>query len=160
MGLSNGALAKATAGPKYTLTGKTFYAGDKAIKTGEMPVIGESGTAIVSAGGTYTFDTAEKYCAENMTVTCEKPRISVGSTKSYDSGVSSVSVNAPANSLVCSISTSGVNISGGTVLFKNKQIVRPVSSTSQYISLVRSSGSKITYSNVTYFTYCIITPNF
>lgn len=69
-GLTNSKLAQATATASNVLSGKTFYAGDKTLKTGNIASKGAESKTITpsTSAQSYTFATSGKYCTGNMTV--------------------------------------------------------------------------------------------
>ena len=70
-GVGSTKLAAATATAAQVLSGKTFYAGNKTLKTGTIARKGAESKTITPSGSaqSYTFATSGKYCSGNMTVT-------------------------------------------------------------------------------------------
>lgn len=67
-GLTSSKLAQATATESDVLSGKTFYAGDKTMKTGTIASKGAESVTLNASTTSKTFNTSGKYCTGNMTV--------------------------------------------------------------------------------------------
>lgn len=67
-GVGSTKLAAATATAAQVLSGKTFYAGNKTLKTGTIASKGADSVTLNASTTSYTFDTSGKYCTGNMTV--------------------------------------------------------------------------------------------
>ena len=103
-GLSNSKLARATATASNVLSGKTFYSGDKTLKTGSISSKGAESVTLNANTTSKTFNTSGKYCTGNMTVStstkaAESVTLNPGGSKTFDTagklctGNMSVSVN-------------------------------------------------------------------
>ena len=67
-GVGSTKLAAATATAAQVLSGKTFYSGDKTLKTGTIDSKGADSVTLNASTTSYTFGTSGKYCTGNMTV--------------------------------------------------------------------------------------------
>ena len=67
-GVGSTKLAAATATAAQVLSGKTFYSGDKTLKTGTIDSKGADSVTLDASTTSYTFGTSGKYCTGNMTV--------------------------------------------------------------------------------------------
>ena len=66
--VTNKKLINATTTPSSVLSGKTFYAGDKILKTGTLGSKGAESVTLNAGTPSYTFGTSGKYCTGNMAV--------------------------------------------------------------------------------------------